>query len=158
MLLIINLFGYGTHAPPTRRIIDVCLLHAPVSIGEFIDKVTILEIKLERLTDPKKMNNIRKELYELTTVLELNITLTPELCQLKNELRHINEQLWEIEDDIRAKEAASCFDEQFITLARAVYFTNDKRSIIKRKINKLSGSTLIEEKEYTKYPVAATLE
>ncbi len=151
-LLISSMSSYGdTDSPPTRRIADSTLLHAPVSIGELVDKITILEIKLERITDPKKRDNIRNELRELTTVLELNITLTPELIQLKKELRQINEQMWEIEDDTRAKEAQQLFDEEFIELARNVYFTNDKRCCVKRKINLQTGSTLIEEKEYTKY-------
>ena len=74
-----------------------------------------------------------------------------ELAQLKKELLHVNEQLWDIEDLIRAKEAQQLFDVEFIELARSVYYTNEQRSVLKRKINILTGSTLIEEKEYTKY-------
>lgn len=131
-------------------------LQIPVSLGELIDKITILEIKLARMTDQKKRKNVRKELRILTEALTEYGTVSSELIELKKELLIINEQLWDIEDDIRAKEAAQKFDQEFIALARRVYIINDRRSATKRKINEYFGSALIEEKEYTNYDIAQT--
>ena len=122
-----------------------------LSFGEFLDKITILQIKSERIKDDTKLININKELNLLLDLWQAHpaskIDITTELAQLKS----INEKLWEIEDDIREKERQKAFDEQFIELARAVYFTNDDRADVKRQINLKLGSDFIEEKSYSDY-------
>ncbi len=122
-----------------------------VSVGEFIDKLTILQIKSERISDPTKLENINRE----KTVLELewqnSIYKDLDINSQKEKLLAINESLWEIEDDIRDKEKAGEFDPVFIELARSVYITNDKRAAVKKEINAISGSTLVEEKSYSDY-------
>ena len=126
------------------------------AIGELVDKITILEIKSEKITDLAKLKNITKELAVLTKSLKKLYTKIDrrkktDTEQLKKELKTINEQLWEIEDDIRDKERAKEFDAKFINLARSVYTTNDERCRVKRKINMLLGSELVEEKSYKEY-------
>ena len=118
-------------------------LLAPISVGELIDKITILEIKEERIADESKRINVEKELEALRSIEVPNIP-----TDLVDELREVNRSLWDIEDAIREKERMSEFDEKFVELARSVYFTNDRRSRIKRSINEISGSDLIEEKSY----------
>lgn len=121
----------------------------PVSIGELLDKITILQIKSERIKDGGKLANIRKELAALLqTCAENKVDVTH---QLVADLKKINETLWVIEDDIRDKERAKQFDPVFIELARAVYVTNDKRFDVKAQINKLMGSAYTEEKSYQPY-------
>ena len=119
------------------------------SIGEVVDKLTILDIKLEKMTDQQKLKNIRKE-HELLEKELSKIKITSNSAEFKN-LREVNERLWEIEDKIRIKEAKKEFDEGFVKLARSVYFENDKRAEIKREINLKYGSELVEEKEYVRY-------
>ena len=120
----------------------------PVSWGELIDKITILEIKAERLRTPAARANATRELI----LLRAELTVPPaELAALQAELAVVNRRLWEVEDDIRRKEASQTFDAEFIALARAVYHSNDERSRIKRLINTLLGSELIEEKQYVGY-------
>jgi protein subunit release factor A len=119
------------------------------SIGEVVDKLTILDIKLEKMTDQQKLKNIRKE-HELLEKELSKIKITSDSAEFKN-LREVNERLWEIEDKIRIKEAKKEFDEGFVKLARSVYFENDKRAEIKREINLKYGSELVEEKEYVRY-------
>ena len=126
-------------------------LHVPVSIGEVIDKITILEIKQERIPDPAKLENIRRELTMLQDVVKTEIAASTALDALHAKLKGINEELWQIEDDIRDKERAKSFDDEFVRLARAVYVTNDQRAAAKREINELLGSTLVEEKSYAAY-------
>jgi len=121
---------------------------APISIGELIDKITILEIKQIYMTGIK-LKNINKEMKLLKNILqdknlEINIDL------IKN-LKKINKKLWEIEDDIRIKESKQEFDEEFIKLARSVYIENDKRASIKKEINQKYNSDLVEEKSYKNY-------
>ena len=123
----------------------------PVSWGEVIDKITILEIKSERLTDPHKLDNVRRELALLVEIREREFPRHADLAKLAAELRAVNEKLWAVEDDIRDQERAKTFGPRFIELARAVYVTNDKRSAIKRQINELLGSGLVEEKSYAPY-------
>ena len=126
-------------------------VNVEISIGEFFDKITILEIKKERISNADKLININKELDGLNNLLtELSFS-RDEVAQEVSELRKINEALWEIEDDIREKESQKAFDERFIELARAVYITNDKRSDIKRVINLKLGSDFVEEKSYEEY-------
>jgi uncharacterized protein DUF6165 len=120
-----------------------------VSNGELVDKVSILKIKLQRITSPQKRVNIKKEFDLLYGKMSaFNMTERSDAFQ---RLLAVNNRLWDIEDQIRIKEAQSEFDQAFIQLARQVYFENDKRSAIKREINIKSGSTLIEEKEYVQY-------
>jgi hypothetical protein len=121
-----------------------------ISWGELIDKITILEIKSERLTAQQALQNVRHELAALSRPLE-GIEIPPNLSYLRSKLRDINERLWQIEDSIRDKEARKEFDQEFIDLARSVYITNDERGRIKREINALLKSRLIEEKQYTPY-------
>lgn len=123
----------------------------PVSWGEVIDKITILEIKAERLTDAAKLANVTTELNELVAVREREFPGHQGLAALAGELKAINVKLWVIEDDIRDCERAKDFGAKFVELARAVYYTNDERAGTKRKINDLLGSALVEEKSYAPY-------
>ena len=123
----------------------------PISWGELFDKITILQIKLENLTSKNALENVEQELKKLQSILTQNGSKTMETIQLEGELRRTNQQLWGIEDKIRDKERAKSFDDEFIQLARSVYITNDERSRIKRKINDMFGSELVEEKSYAKY-------
>lgn len=123
----------------------------PVSWGEIIDKITILEIKAERLTDAGKLANVTKELNELVAVREREFPDHGELAMLAAELKAINEKLWVVEDDLRDCERAKDFGAKFVELARAVYYTNDERAAVKRKVNDLLGSALVEEKSYAPY-------
>ena len=126
-------------------------IKVPVSPGEVLDKITILEIKSERMSDPDKVHNVKAELALLQDTWNENIRDTREIQSLHAQLKEINETLWEIEDDIRDKERAKEFDDRFIELARAVYVTNDKRSRVKKELNLHLGSEIIEEKSYQDY-------
>ena len=126
-------------------------VEVPISVGELVDKVTILEIKSEKIEDRDKRLNIRRELDALTAVLTPLVAATPAIAPLKVELRTINGTLWQIEDDIRDCERKRDFGAAFIELARAVYQTNDRRAATKRKIDELAGSELVEEKSYAPY-------
>lgn len=119
-----------------------------IGAGELIDKISILRIKSERIADPDKLTNIRRELNALVASRNAELPTSPELCALESDLRAVNELLWEIEDDIRACESMRDFGPRFIELARAVYNSNDRRAAIKKDINLLTGSLLIEEKSY----------
>ena len=123
----------------------------PVSVGEVIDKVTILEIKSERISDSEKLRNVAAELDALRPLVSGGVFDSAELVALTDGLRAVNGELWDIEDDIRAEEAAGRFGERFIELARAVYVTNDRRAELKKKINLTTGSQLVEEKSYEDY-------
>jgi len=120
----------------------------PVSIGELIDKITILEIKAERIADPAKLTNVRAELDGLLPLWEDQHQAQPDLGALKDQLKAINERMWDIQDQLRDKEAAQVFDEAFVKLARGVYQTNGERVQVKNEINRLAGSHLVEEKQY----------
>ncbi len=122
-----------------------------VQVGELIDKITILEIKMERIKDPAKLKNIKAELDSLLETCRKEIPQSAQLLELWKNLRLANEKLWVIEDDIRDKERARDFDQKFIDLARSVYYTNDDRCKFKREINVLLGSKFLEEKSYTDY-------
>ena len=126
-------------------------LQVPVSVGEVLDKITILQIKLAHISDANKRVNIQNELDALLPLMTGDGFTTDEMQGLMAELKSVNEALWDIEDDIREKEAAKSFDAEFIKLARAVYVTNDKRAEIKKQINLATGSALIEEKSYESY-------
>jgi hypothetical protein len=122
--------------------------HVPLSWGEVLDKITILEIKSKRIADPAKCANVVTELAALRAIAA---PVLDEAALLISQLRTINESLWEIEDRIRDKEAAASFDREFIELARAVYHTNDERAALKRRINLVLKSGLVEEKSYKSY-------
>jgi hypothetical protein len=123
----------------------------PISWGELIDKLSILEIKAKRLREPRAIMNATTELALLREVLAELQAPPQELNTLQSQLSEANRRLWDIEDAIRRKEAAQTFDAEFIALARAIYRTNDQRSRIKRAINTLLGSSIIEEKQYVGY-------
>jgi predicted nucleic acid-binding Zn-ribbon protein len=124
------------------------LLLAPISAGELLDKITILLIKAERIADPAKRRNVMQELASLTALREQNIVLTGEVEALYEELASINRQLWDTEDRLRQCERDKRFDDNFIELARNVYQANDRRAAVKRQLNQLTGSPLVEEKSY----------
>lgn len=124
----------------------------PISPGELIDKLTILDIKLERIKDKEKLTNVKVERDLLERVWAGSSYADAEIISEKRaELRKINEKLWVIEDELRLKESKAEFDEEFIELARSVYFTNDRRARVKRDINIGVGSDLVEEKSYQDY-------
>ena len=123
----------------------------PTSIGELIDKITILQIKQEKMTDRSKLENVNRELAELGKIWETSKDSSIDITELQNRLKQVNETLWEIEDRIRIKESTAEFDQEFIELARSVYFQNDSRAEIKKQINLQTGSTLVEEKQYREY-------
>ncbi|MGB5984336.1 MAG: DUF6165 family protein [Desulfobacterales bacterium] len=125
------------------------MIQIAVSIGELVDKVTILAIKIDKIRNPAKLVHIRKEQDLLARALA-RTGITPQDPQFQA-LKTVNLELWEIEDRIRIKEARQEFDDEFIQLARGVYFANDRRSAIKRAINLAHGSDLMEEKEYVDY-------
>ena len=123
----------------------------PISPGELLDKITILEIKSERIDDPQKVANVRHELELLRKVWSDSVTEDKVIGDLHQQLKTINEELWEIEDDIRDEERQNRFGERFIELARAVYVTNDKRAQAKKDVNLHLGSEIVEEKSYQDY-------
>ena len=126
-------------------------LKVPISPGELIDKITILEIKSARMTDAAKVANVRTELGLLQETWKSSAYASHDITSQWAALRAINEKLWDIEDDIRDKERSRTFDKEFIELARAVYVTNDERAAVKRDINTRLGSKIVEEKSYAKY-------
>jgi hypothetical protein len=127
-------------------------MQVEVSIGEFLDKISILELKLLNIKDESKLVNVKREFYYLNPFCtELLETHGDELKSLYLKLSRINGDLWVIEDKLRELEADKRFDDEFIELARSVYFTNDKRAEVKKDINLMTGSDLIEEKSYKEY-------
>jgi len=126
-------------------------LLVPISPGELIDKITILEIKSQRMTDAAKLHNVRTELTLLSETWKASPFSTTDINVEWAGLRDVNAKLWDIEDRIRDKERDGLFDAEFIELARAVYVTNDERAAIKKKINTKLGSALVEEKSYAEY-------
>lgn len=122
-----------------------------IAPGELIDKITILEIKLERMDDEEKIRNVRFEWETLVASRDSAIQPSQELDRLTMELRGVNEKLWVIEDDIRDCQRNKDFGDTFIELARAVYISNDKRAALKKEINLLLGSRIVEEKSYAAY-------
>ncbi len=127
------------------------LIQTPVSCGELIDKITILEIKSRRITDDAKLANVRNELDLLNATWGNSSVAQVDIADERMRLLAVNELLWDIEDRIRLKERAQAFDQEFIELARAVYFRNDERAAFKREINLKLGSELVEEKSYQDY-------
>ena len=123
----------------------------PVSPGELLDKITILRIKAARISDAGKVANVRHELTLLEQTWRDSGATRVDLSAEEAALTHVNEKLWVIEDEIRDEERAKRFTEKFVELARAVYFTNDERAAIKKRVNTLLGSTIVEEKSYQQY-------
>jgi hypothetical protein len=122
-----------------------------ISVGELIDKITILELKLDNIGDGAKRLNVAREYDLLTEALRRHVEVDETLADLRGRLRSVNAELWRIEDEIRAREREGCFDARFVELARSVYLTNDRRAELKRQINVLTLSELIEEKSYAAY-------
>ena len=126
-------------------------IQAPVSFGELLDKIAILQIKSERMNDEAKLANVRNELSALESTWMAHPAAGKNIVDLRAQLKAVNERLWVIEDDIRIKEKAQEFDAGFIKLARSVYFENDERARIKKDINLALGSSYVEEKSYQDY-------
>ena len=126
------------------------LINTPISLGELVDKVSILLVKKNKIKDQKKLDQVKKELVFLNDTLIKYVNMQ-DIEKYLNNLILINSQLWSIEDDIRNCERNKKFDEKFIDLARSVYFTNDKRAKIKLEINEIFGSELVEVKSYEEY-------
>ena len=126
-------------------------IRVEIAPGELIDKITILEIKAGRITDAARLQNVKRELDCLTAARNAALSDSQALRQLTGQLKQVNEALWEIEDRIRRCEQQQDFGPQFIELARSVYRSNDRRAEIKRQINDMLGSQLIEEKQYVHY-------
>ena len=131
------------------------MILAPVSVGEIFDKLSILQIKEQKIADPIKLSNVKTEIKELNkSIIDLDINEKSSqdvLDALKTELYETNFKLWDIEDALRELESQKKFEREFISLARQVYITNDKRAEIKKEINRLTGSDIVEEKHYSKY-------
>lgn len=130
-------------------------ISVPVSFGELLDKIAILQIKSERMSDPAKLANVRNELSALERTWLAHPAASGDVARLRVELKAVNQRLWAIEDDIRGKEQAQAFDAEFIRLARSVYFENDERARIKKDINLALGSSYVEEKSYQDYRAGA---
>ena len=123
----------------------------PVSFGELLDKIAILQIKSERMSDEAKLANVRKELTALEKTWMAHPAAGKDIVELRAQLNAVNERLWDNEDDNPRKEQAQAFDDEFIRLARSVYFENDDRARIKKEINLALGSAYVEEKSYQDY-------
>jgi hypothetical protein len=126
-------------------------IKVPISPGEMLDKITILRIKSKRMSDAQKLANVRLELRTLEETWSSSAYAKIDVASEVDALHAVNERLWVIEDDIRDKERAQAFDAEFVRLARAVYFENDERAAIKRRINLKLGSAIVEEKSYADY-------
>ena len=126
-------------------------IYAEISVGELLDKISILEIKQKNLKDNEKIKIVNKELESLNMILKNDVTMTEEIQSLYQDLKKINSMLWDIEDGKRDCERNKDFGDKFIELARSVYIENDNRAKIKNKINQLSGSNISEVKSYEKY-------
>ena len=126
-------------------------ISVPVSFGELLDKISILQIKSERMDDPAKLANVRSELSALEQTWMAQPAAGHDIVRLRAELKAVNERLWDIEDAVRVKERAGEFDDAFVQLARSVYFENDERARIKKAINLVLGSAYVEEKSYQDY-------
>ena len=126
------------------------LINTPISLGELVDKISILIIKQKNITDETKLDHVKKELDFLQKTL-MNYVQQEEINNYLENLININSKLWNIEDDIRECERKKLFDQTFIDLARSVYFTNDERALVKNDINKTFGSELVEVKSYEEY-------
>lgn len=126
-------------------------VNTQISVGEWVDKLTILELKLAAILERDKLDNVRREYETLLAAAPHALLVRADIVGLRLRLKMVNAELWRIEDEIRIKERAQAFDEEFIALARAVYVTNDARAALKRDINRLTQSELVEEKSYAAY-------
>jgi hypothetical protein len=126
-------------------------LRVEISAGELLDKITILEIKAERMTDPAQLANVRAELQTLRATWAASPLSGRDVSVQLQRLKAVNEQLWEVEDGLRRLEAEGAFGDEFVRLARSVYHANDERAALKRELNLRLGSRLVEEKSYTPY-------
>jgi len=124
---------------------------APISVGELIDKITILRIKLDKIREPAAQSNIRRELDQLVAIRAAARLDRSALVAFEEELAEVNRRLWDVEDELRARESTGDFGSPFVELARSVYRLNDRRTALKRSINAVSGSAIVEEKSYTSY-------
>ena len=124
---------------------------APISAGELIDKITILRIKLEKLADGAKLDNVRHELDQLTRIRMQSKLEVKNVAPFEERLMQINRELWQVEDDLREHERSRDFGGDFVELARLVYKFNDERSAVKKMINEATGSSIVEEKSYSSY-------
>jgi len=144
--------SHRLHWPPFRNPGNpMSEILVPVSFGELLDKIAILQIKSERMTDKAKLANVRNELSALERTWMAHPAASSDIARLRAELKAVNERLWEIEDEVRLKEKAGDFDDEFIRLARSVYFQNDERARLKKEINLALGSAYVEEKSYQDY-------
>jgi hypothetical protein len=130
---------------------SVQTIQVEIAPGELVDKITILEIKAQQIRDAAKLANVRVELDILATARDKAVPASPQLAELTAQLKQVNQELWDIEDEIRLCEKAKDFGPKFIELARSVYYQNDRRAALKRQINDLFGSKIIEEKAYQPY-------
>lgn len=127
-------------------------MQVDISIGELFDKITILEIKQKKITDKSKLRNVEKELDILNPLsIPIKTFHGSKLIELIDQLAKVNKELWDVEDKLRILERDQRFDEEFIKLARSVYYQNDKRAVIKKDINLLTSSDIVEEKNYVNY-------
>ena len=126
-------------------------IFAEISVGELLDKISILEIKQKNLKDSEKIKIVLKELESLNSTLKKDVQMNDEIKSLYNDLKEVNAKLWDIEEGKRDCERNKTFDDKFIKLARSVYIENDNRAKIKNKINQLTGSSISEVKSYDKY-------
>lgn len=123
----------------------------PISPGELLDKLTILQIKCEQIKDAEKLANVQVERRLLQTVVDQHIPVRDDIAALAVDLLAVNQELWKIEDDIRDCERAGDFSDVFVGLARSVYVTNDRRAALKKQVNQVLGSAIVEEKSYADY-------
>src|SRR5262245_25022698 len=143
--------GLGAAMPSWWSVERPMTIVVEISPGELIDKLTILEIKLEKISEPAKLAHVRRECDLVKRTFREHIDATPELAELMAQLKETNSALWKIEDDIREHERNGDFRDSFIDLARSVYRMNDRRAAIKRRINELLHSDIVEEKSYSRY-------
>jgi hypothetical protein len=123
----------------------------PVSWGELFDKISILQIKAERVTASEAHDMVLRELEALLQCVPAELSESQGVTKLRGNLRRVNEELWNVEDRLRLCEARRCFDDHFVQLARSVYIANDRRAAVKRALNELLGSQLVEVKQHPKY-------
>lgn len=144
-------FGRGGALPPTQQAPRAGSIVIDVAPGELIDRLTILEIKLQRIHDEAKLRNVRKEYELLSRVCGASVPAGDDIAEMRARLKTVNEKIWQLEDDIRQHERNQDFGASFVVLARAVYHTNDQRAAIKRLINEGLKSEIVEEKSYQPY-------
>ncbi len=143
--------GVTLAGPFTYTALSMSEITVPVSFGELLDKLSILQIKSERMDDPAKLANVRTELSALEQTWMAHPAAGHDIVRLRADLKAVNERLWDIEDAVRVKERAGEFGEDFVQLARSVYLENDERARIKKAINLALGSAYVEEKSYADY-------